>query len=73
MLTSSAWARTRCDRMARSLPHGKTWRLKARWLYRKDGSALLQVHFGGRWMDTTVGKRPVKGSLPGKWTGWRKR
>jgi len=52
---------------------GKVWRLKARWLYLNGGGATLQVHFGGRWMDTTVGKRPAKGTRPGKWSGWRKR
>lgn len=52
---------------------GSRFTLPASWMYFKDGSAQLQVKFGGKWMSTSVEKRPVKGSRAGKWSGWKKR
>ena len=52
---------------------GSRFTLPVSWMYFKDGSAQLQVKFGGKWMSTSVEKHPVKGSRAGKWSGWRKR
>jgi len=52
---------------------GSVFTGRLRWFYSKGGKRTLQVHFGGKWMDTTVYSLPVKGTRPGKWSGWKKR
>jgi hypothetical protein len=38
------------------MKRGKRFRLQASWYYYPEGNAVLQVKFGGKWMDTTVTK-----------------